>query len=167
VGSDLPLTLAWSRIHGPLRLTRYPDYEPADSVAPSPLWGCRPRTTTFSDTAVPFAPPPHPPKGARERERAVPRGRPLQAGEDCTLEATPTALSSSVSTTRILAVIEALCQPSKHLLGMYIYASVALGPSPSPAPGARASDCYPAFPPRPPLKGGLEWGTTGYRSHLV
>jgi hypothetical protein len=52
----------------------------------------------------------------------VPRGRPLQAGEDCTLEATPTALSSSVSTTRILAVIEALCQPSKHLLGMYIYA---------------------------------------------
>jgi len=53
----------------------------------------------------------------------VPRGRPLQAGEDCTLEATPTALSSSVGTARILAVIEALCQPLEHLLGMYIYAS--------------------------------------------
>lgn len=53
----------------------------------------------------------------------MPRGRPLQAGEDCSLEATPTALSSSVSITRILAVIEALCRPSKRLLGMYVYAS--------------------------------------------
>lgn len=77
------------------------------------------------------------------------------------MEATPTALSSSVSTTRILAVIEALCQPSEHLLGMYIYASGCPRTVAVACSWGQGSGLLPGLPPHPPPPRRGERGWSG------
>jgi len=154
VGSDLPLTLAWSRIHGPLRAKPRSRLRARRLGSSQSAWEVVPKNDDLATQRCP------PPKGG-----TVPRERPLRAGEDCTLEATPTALSSSVSTTRILAVIEALCQPSERLLGMYIYASGRPRTVAVACSWGQGSDCYPSSAPTHPReegRAGAQQGTEAF-----